>query len=227
MTHSEIYKKFFIEYDKDMITSSYPSLTLEEVCNFLNKAYLALIAQKFTGNNLRQTSFEGDTKQLEDLQPLVKYNSVGKHCAFHLFALNEISYDVPSDMLYYVDAQYLYKGASSQNVILISHEYAKNFMHTKTNLPWIENPVCTIDNNTINIYYDDYSYSSKDPEDYTLWLKYVKKPVLFDSMNTKDVIFELNDSVVEELINLAITFVLDNVESSRLSSKANLLKLES
>jgi len=44
MTHSEIYKKFFIEYDKDMITSSYPSLTLTEVCNFLNKAYLALIA---------------------------------------------------------------------------------------------------------------------------------------------------------------------------------------
>lgn len=45
MTHSDIYTKLMIEYDKANITSSYPSLTRYEVATILDKAYLALIAQ--------------------------------------------------------------------------------------------------------------------------------------------------------------------------------------
>lgn len=45
MTHSDIYTKFMIEYDKANITSSYPSLTKYEIATILDKAYLALIAQ--------------------------------------------------------------------------------------------------------------------------------------------------------------------------------------
>ena len=55
MTHSDIYTKFMIEYDKAMITSSYPSLTKYEVATLLDKSYLALIGEKVTGNNLRQS----------------------------------------------------------------------------------------------------------------------------------------------------------------------------
>lgn len=53
MTHADIFTKFVIEYDKANITSSYPSLTDYEIATVLDKAYLALIAQKFTGNNAR------------------------------------------------------------------------------------------------------------------------------------------------------------------------------
>ena len=67
MTHSDIYTKFMIEYDKANITSSYPSLTKYEVATILDKAYLALIAQKYTGNNPRKSAFESDTKATEDL----------------------------------------------------------------------------------------------------------------------------------------------------------------
>jgi len=42
-----------IEYDKANVTSSYPSLTQKEIATVLDKAYLALIAQKLTGNNSR------------------------------------------------------------------------------------------------------------------------------------------------------------------------------
>lgn len=38
--------------------------------------------------------------------------------------------------------------------------------------------------------------------------------------------FELSDSMVEELINLAITMALENVESPRLSTKLNTRGLE-
>ena len=53
MTHNDVLIKFMIEYDKVPVTSSYPSLTKLEIASLLNKAYLALISQKYTGNNLR------------------------------------------------------------------------------------------------------------------------------------------------------------------------------
>lgn len=54
MTHSDIYTKFMIEYDKANITSSYPSLTKYEIATILDKAYLALIAQ-----NIQEIILEG------------------------------------------------------------------------------------------------------------------------------------------------------------------------
>ena len=38
--------------------------------------------------------------------------------------------------------------------------------------------------------------------------------------------FELSDQMAEELINLAIVFALENVESQRLNSKLNMRGLE-
>jgi len=116
-------------------------------------------------------------------------------------------------------------------VDLIQHQYENNFIYTKHNLPWIENPVCTINDKKINIFYDYYDFKINDETNkesrLRLFLKYIKKPELFNGELSKDTEFELSDSVAEELINLTITFVLDNVESSRISTKTNLLKLES
>ena len=71
MTHKDIKTKFLIEYDKANVTSSYPSLTDYEIATILDKAYNALIAQKFTGNNTRSVAFEGDIKSMQDLSPLI------------------------------------------------------------------------------------------------------------------------------------------------------------
>jgi len=71
MTYGDIKTKFLIEYDKDDITSSYPSLTDYEIGTILDKAYLAIIAEKFTGNNSRRQAFETDIKAIEDLKGLV------------------------------------------------------------------------------------------------------------------------------------------------------------
>lgn len=74
MTYQEVYDKFMIEYDKATVTASYPSFTQYEICTFLDKAYLALIAQKLTGNNIRGVAFEGDIKAIEDIRPLIIEN---------------------------------------------------------------------------------------------------------------------------------------------------------
>ena len=39
--------------------------------------------------------------------------------------------------------------------------------------------------------------------------------------------FELNDQVADELINLAVIFALENVESPRLNAKSSIKSLES
>ena len=72
----DIYTKYMIEYDKANVTSSYPSYTPYEIATFLNKALLALISQKVTGNNVRRVSFEGDTKAISDIQPLLTTQSI-------------------------------------------------------------------------------------------------------------------------------------------------------
>ena len=144
MTHKDIYTKFMIEYDKADITSSYPSLTEYEIATLLDKAYLALLAQKLTGNNSRQVAFEGDNKAIEDVRPLIKTIGISKSTTQDaLNATNEVDFEVPNDMLYYVnsnvdlqdDIQSIdNKAHNTSNVNLVTHEIAQGFMNTATNL---------------------------------------------------------------------------------------------
>ena len=104
MTHKDIYTKFMIEYDKANVTSSYPSLTEYEVATLLDKAYLALIAQKLTGNNQRRMPFEGDNKAIADIAPLITHKELELFTDGHEPAINIIQYKLPKDFLYYVSS---------------------------------------------------------------------------------------------------------------------------
>lgn len=104
MTHGDIKTKFLIEYDKADITSSYPSLTDYEIATILDKAYLALIAQKVTGNNPRQAGFESDNKAIADIQPLIVTHELGSFITSR-FVENDVEYPVPANMLYFIQAR--------------------------------------------------------------------------------------------------------------------------
>lgn len=112
MTHKNILTKFVIEYDKNNATSSYPSLTEYEIATILDKAYLALIAQKVTGNNVRRSAFETDLKSISDIQPLII--KVRKNFTDDLKSpvKNISSFVLPSDFLYFVQ---LYLSSSINN----------------------------------------------------------------------------------------------------------------
>lgn len=237
MKHSDIYKKFMIEYDKAQIASSYPSLTEYEIATVLDKAYLALIAQKLTGNNPRQVPFEGDIKAIEDIRPLIK-NETLTDPNINYYISNQLSYKIPNniDFLYYVSGWIQTKGEvnSIDNkkhlfspVILINHEDSNKFKNTTSNLPWISTPVCYLDEGGIHVLVD--SYKTDMSSQYEFILTYVKKPTLFitDNISTSNIEFELNDSMAEELINLAIILSAEIVESQRSQTKVQLRPLES
>lgn len=242
MTHSDIYTKFMIEYDKANITSSYPSLTKYEVATILDKAYLALIAQKYTGNNPRKSAFESDMKATEDLQPLInKFTAIGSLSGDNSYTFN--THTINNLVLYIIDGEIEIKGSVTshddidhqyENIVFVSHDIAKKFRATKTNLPWVEQPVGCIENNNVVIYVDpmDVQYNgAQSKAEFT----YIKRPAKFaigQGLSVTDydfgqTEFELSDSMAEELINLAIIMSTEIVESSRLATKANTRPLES
>ncbi len=223
MTYKDIHKKYMIEYDKENVTSSYPSLTTYEIATILDKAYLALIAQKLTGNQQR-VPFEGDIKAIEDVRNLIASKKISKSNTT-LPIDNAVIYKL-SDILYFLTALVLIDG-KLVTTNLVNHEIAKNFMHTATNRPWIKNSVCYIEGDNLIVLYDDYSHKNVGD----LQLTYIKQPDKFvDHINGKtfdDTQFELNDTMVEELISLAIIMSLETVESPRLQTKLNTKALES
>lgn len=223
MTYKDIHKKYMIEYDKENVTSSYPSLTTYEIATILDKAYLALIAQKLTGNQQR-VPFEGDIKAIEDVRNLIASKKISKSNTT-LSIDNAVIYKL-SDILYFLTALVLIDG-KLVTTNLVNHEIAKNFMHTATNRPWIKNSVCYIEGDNLIVLYDDYSHKNVGD----LQLTYIKQPDKFvDHIIGKtfdDTQFALNDTMVEELISLAIIMSLETVESPRLQTKLNTKALES
>lgn len=223
MTYKDIHKKYMIEYDKENVTSSYPSLTTYEIATILDKAYLALIAQKLTGNQQR-VPFEGDIKAIEDVRNLIASKKISKSNTT-LPIDNAVIYKL-SDILYFLTALVLIDG-KLVTTNLVNHEIAKNFMHTSTNRPWIKNSVCYIEGDNLIVLYDDYSHKNVGD----LQLTYIKQPDKFvDHIIGKtfdDTQFALNDTMVEELISLAIIMSLETVESPRLQTKLNTKALES
>lgn len=244
MTHKDIYTKFMIEYDKANVASSYPSLTEYEIATILDKAYNALIAQKFTGNNPRRSSFESDNKSISDLQPLIKTDE----CTGSLDDVNSFSANLPNEFLYYISSCIKHTISEESkpmdelttrivNVKLVDHNTANKFLISPTNLPWVKTPVCYIEGDKITVIYDPMMQDLETDISVT----FIKKPNTFvkeklTEGNTYftwigDTVpeaykFECNDTVAEELISLAVTFALENVESQRLNTKLNMRGLE-
>ena len=119
---------------------------------------------------------------------------------------------------------------------LVTHDMATKFYTSSFNMPWIKTPVCYIENNKLYVVYD----LLNAPESINGTIIYIKKPnafvkdhlnedcTFFDDNNTNDPAynFECNSTVAEELISLAVSFALENVESQRLNSKLNMRGLE-
>lgn len=239
MTHNDIYTKYMIEYDKTSVTSSYPSMTKTEIAAVLNKAYLALIGQKYTGNNTRQVPFEGDNKAISDLQPLIVKETI--HLDPAVIPENvEVGQLDPSKFLYFVQCTAI-NGKTDEETgeilisdkpiptILVSHDMAKKFFETPYNKPWIKVPVCYIEDNRIYIVREselDPEYEQPTISISKCNLTYIKKPTEFDKNFESTKEFELNEQMAEELISLAIIFTLENVESPRLNTKTGIKPLE-
>ena len=242
MTYKDVYKKFMIEYDKADISSSYPSLTIYEVATLLDKAMLALIAQKVTGNNPRRQTLDLDMKGVADLQPLIRNISMsGQNPVEHSSNYkNEIIYDIPisdniTEILYILSVNLNIRDSSYQGATyhteyaqIIPKMYSDKFKETETNIPWIKHPVCYIADNKIHLFLGN---NMKDRFNGFNSIDVIMSPLLFTTTlmteDTSKQTFPLSDTMCEELINLAIIFACRTVGDPRISTEMQTKSLES
>lgn len=226
-THSDLHQIFRVEYDKANVISSYPSFLSEEIDVWLNKGYRTLITRMFAGNNVRQIGFEGDTKNMSDLQSLVKQTLVTSFTSVDGIN-NCVTFSTSSlqNFLYFITGILKMSNGSILEAKLSTHEAAKKASETAINKPWLPNPIITLHDNKINVYYD----TNMNPKKGSihdlggLIVTYCAQPKKI-SYTTPSETVEVSDTLCSEIVSLAVYFALENIESQRSQTKANDIKL--
>lgn len=238
MTYNDIYKKFLIEYDKADVSSSYPSLTNEEIAAILNKAMYALIAQKVTGNNPRKVALDMDSKAMSDIAPLIKYfdtNYLTSSDSESLVTANNellFKFGDTGTPRYLLDGIIKYNDSDKEVVNLTTSLISDKFKETIHNKPWIKQPIMYIQSSNsndgdevIHVFVDS-KHIDKENLNPQLYIRGVYMPSEFEANQNSDEIFLLSDTVCEELINLAVIFACRNVQDPRLTTVVQTKSLE-
>ena len=238
MTYKDIYTKFLIEYDKADVSSSYPSLTNEEITAILDKAMYALIAQKVTGNNPRKVALDMDSKAMSDIAPLIRTYTLTQPLVGstdNSVANNEFVYVYDNDTtppVYILGGKMIYTDESEETVQLLTSVIADKFKETAHNKPWLKEPIMYVQQTNatstkptcIHILID--SGNTKKIGKY-LYIRGVMMPISFAKQTSQDTTqFPLSDTVCEELINLAVIFACRNVQDPRLATVVQTKSLE-
>ena len=237
MTYKDIYTKFLIEYDKADVSSSYPSLTNEEIAAILDKAMYALIAQKVTGNNPRKVALDMDSKAMSDIAPLIKYFDTKKSDDESLIkANNELLFKFGDNGTprYLLDGIIKYNDTDKEVVNLTTSLISDKFKETVHNKPWIKQPIMYIQSSNLNdgdeiihVLVDSRYIDKENPNpNFQLYIRGVYMPSTFKGNENDDTEFLLSDTVCEELINLAVIFACRNVQDPRLATVVQTKSLE-
>lgn len=235
MTYNDIYKNFLIEYDKADVSSSYPSLTNEEIAAILDKAMYALIAQKVTGNNPRKVALDMDSKAMSDIAPLIKYFDTEKSDDESLIkANNELLFKFGDNGAprYLLDGIIKYNDTDKEVVNLTTSLISDKFKETVHNKPWIKQPIMYIQSSNLNDGDEiihvlvDSRYIDKENFNPQLYIRGVYMPSTFKGNKNNETEFLLSDTVCEELINLAVIFACRNVQDPRLATVVQTKSLE-
>ena len=231
MLISDIHKIFDTLMDKNAVAAQYggcPAFLPEEKDIFLNQAVLERVSQKVGGE--RNITFEGSNKRTSDLQGLIKTDkglTVTEQnlnvCTIKDFS--NLSPDINSmyktARLFPLNAQ-IQIGDNTYNCQLTSHNVAANYKQTAVNTPWVEEPLYYLEDNNLYIVVDPFSDKSTT---YIVDLTYVKYPMKIDSTDfTKD-FTDVPETVIYEIINRAVVIALENIESTRVNTKAQLNQL--
>lgn len=225
MTIAEAHITFKVEADKNAVNigmSGCPSFLPEEIDYWLYTAYLSKIATKFTGNNTIQTSFEGNTKRVADLEGLVRTDkglTLLSETTNNRLTLNDfkssIKYgsDTQDKRMYFIQGT-LHFGSKLANVKLISHENALRFLETYNNKPWIEEPVAILEDNKLIVFVDRDLMTGP----YTIDLTYLAYPRKINNQDITSTLDEIPEYMQYEVVKLAADMALENVESPRVQS---------
>lgn len=197
-----------------------PAFLPEEIDYWLNQGLYQEINTKFTGTNAAKIAFEGSTKRTHDLERLLRTDSV---TAIKDMGTNRcyVANLYNGQRMFFVDAVLKFDN-SSANVLLVNHNVAQKFRQTHDNNPWIETPVCVIEDNTLYVYYDSVSMNSNQ---YTVDITYIKQPTKIEDLPAAGM-DEIPEYMQYEMVNRAVELALEDIESKRVQTKTQLNQLD-
>ena len=230
MTIEEIHREFDILLDK-VSSSAYPEIQDYQKDVFLNNAMDKFIKQRYGLNNIYRTGFEQTQKRTDDLKNLVitKYATVSELNDISFFNyliykvdieslfndnLLENSYD--GDYMFYIKSMaYVQKGSCNKwsNVNLVYQNDLATLLNDPFNKPSPENPIIYFEDGNIFCVVGNGSVDK-------FQLTFIKRP---DQMNLGTygqvkVECELSDHTHREIISIAVTSALEDIESQRVQS---------
>lgn len=218
---------FKIALDKNSNGVAYggsPAFLPEEEDVFLNQAQNEIISNKIDGLNQLRVGFEQTASRISELDALVRTdNSIeAVNSKYNEFIIDDV-HDNSNRMT--ILSLMLNMGNSQMDCILLNHEDVRLYRQTYNNTPWIDVPVFIIENNKAYLYVDplwitDDQYKPVGDK-YTLSITYLKRPKQFDYMSPDEEL-DLPDDVMQEIINRAALIALENIESKRITSKAQI-----
>lgn len=230
MTVSEMHNAFRQQIDKSTSLTGSVDFLSEEIDYWLNEAQERFIKQRMFGTNYKQLVFEQNEKRIDDLRTLVVTST--KYTLTQSTTASNMKYgslDVaPSTApyLYYVNSS-VYNSSSVQlqsgNVMqeMYINDYIKDFI----NNPYIRRPLVLITGSIISFIHSDEFI----PIQYDI--TYIKKPMVLtiDTPGTYETnTCELSEQTHKEIVTLAASLVIENIESPRVQTyeQLNASKIE-
>lgn len=226
MTRAQFHTYFKIVMDKNSQSVAFggcPAFLPEEIDYWLDTALYQVVMQKFNGEINKKPSFEESVKRIHDLEGLVRTDSditTEKVVNTNSVVMKNLL-DNNKRMLF-VSARLKYADKLAI-VRIIDHKDVERYRQTYNNLPWVEEPVGVIENNSLIIYYDPLSMTSE--EGYKIDLTYLHYPTKIEDIPNGESIIELPEHVYHEVINRAALLALEDIESKRTQSKVALNQL--
>lgn len=221
MTSSEFHIAIDLELDKTL-DFEYPYIQPEEKDYWLNKAQDRILSQKLFGNNIKGVPFDLSLERIDDIQPLIKNESInGTSSSIDLSPYIK-EFKLPSDYKYYIKSFVIsdkvmrsgYKALRSPlPVDIISRDSLHSFVtYDGVNKPDFDSLKGILEDGKLIIVHDSYT-SNVD----TCKLSYIKTPKSFNYLNSQ--VSDLPDHVHRQILDEAVLLLINNFESNRLQQQ--------
>lgn len=223
MTRDQLHIAFKIAMDKTSQSISFggcPAFLPEEIDYWINQGMYQEVSNKFTGLNTLKQSFEKSTKRTHDLQKLVvtdKVVTLQKDPMYNRC----VATDFFKNKMFYIGCVFRFD-SNTTSVTLVEHDIANKFKSTYNNLPYIETPVATIENDDLLIYFDPVSMKANT---YTADITYLKAPTKVELLTDPNE-SEFSEYMWNEIVNRAVELALENIESRRVTTKSQLNQID-
>jgi hypothetical protein len=224
MTVQEMHTAVLLGLDKSA-SFQVAAFEPEDIDYWLNEAQLELVKHKLFGNNHRKEDFNDSVKRMEDLTPLIKETPIialeqGSYVNSYKIPISTVA--VQYKYMFFLKAFCLLNtpglpGNNTYNeAILISKNEIGSLIQSERNTPYLKQPYVYLEDNHIYILYDPY----KDYD--VVKITFVKYPDTLvrsapgvNETNTS----ELPEQVHQEIVALAVSLMLENIESQRFQTQ--------